>query len=80
MTRGPTWQVPMELVRSCLTAAATAALVRAELRGGLFQPHAEVERTAEGFVATVTFDEPRFPGRRQEMGLQLFAPLRENAR
>lgn len=76
---GPTWTVPMEIVRASLAGAAMAELVRLELRQAVFQPHAEVVRAEDRLVALCTYEEPAYPGRRQQAALKLLAVLKENA-
>ena len=76
---GPSWTIPMELVRVAANADGQAQTVAHALRHVHFKPHAVVERTPNGFVARVSYFDPRRPGRDNDFAVLLTAMPQENA-
>jgi hypothetical protein len=76
---GPSWTVPIEVVRACAVTQGTVDLTRLSLKDAKFQPHAVVWLAEGGFTALCTFEEPAYPGRAQELAVRLMSPARENA-
>lgn len=76
--RGPTWILPIELVRPLLSGADTARLVRMRIQGCTFAPHAEIELTASGFKAEIEYLDPRYPERSQSTPARLIVSPDEN--
>ena len=78
MNVGPRWTVPIELVRALALPVGIAEMTRIMLDGGWFQPHADVTATPEGFVASVYYASPRYPGRVMDQPIKLIGALHEN--
>lgn len=76
---GPTWTIPMEIVRASANRSGVQEITRLSLRHAVFQPHARVELVGNGWVAHCGYDDPKYPGRRQEIAILLIAVPQENA-
>jgi hypothetical protein len=58
-----TWAVPIEAVRYSATADGSRTLAQLAALHAEFQPHAIVELTPHGWVATVVYSKPGFSPR-----------------
>lgn len=54
--KGPTWCVPVEVVRALTNATGTALMLRHTLQHASFRPHADVVLTPNGFIADLTYE------------------------
>jgi len=77
--KGPCWTVPVEAVRSSANRIGREILAALTRRHVTFGPHVEVERMPKGFVASVTYEDPAYPGRRQAQPITLDWAPQENA-
>lgn len=77
--KAPTWVCPTELVRALAAPVGQEAMLHLELKGALFQPHALVRLYAGRFTAVVGFEDPTWPGRRQDCNVLLAGVPKENA-
>lgn len=78
-TRGPSWRVPVELLRGLVGPHDTKRLVEMSLRQARIQPHATVALVEDRFIATISFEEPKYPGRAQIAVFRLCALPQENS-
>lgn len=77
--RGPSWIIPIELIRPLLSGNDTARVVRMRGFGCTFSPHVRVELAASGFVADIEYFDPRYPERAMSTPARLVAAPDENA-
>lgn len=76
--RGPEWIIPMEAVRALATGQGSADIVRLSLAHALFRPHATCRLVDDRFIAICAFEEPKYPGRVQQLPVSLTAVPQEN--
>ena len=75
---GPRWKVPVEMIRASAMPAGLVELTRAEAQFAKFEPHAEVEVCPAGFMATVSFEVPKYSGRTQQISFLVWGVPNEN--
>lgn len=75
---GPRWTIPVEAVRAMAIPSEVGIMVRLALRQAQFRPHAELLLVDHRFVAEVTYDDPKYPGRPQQVHVGLSAVVQEN--
>ena len=74
----PRWTVPVELVRALALPMGVANMTSIVLECGLFQPHADVVVSGNGFVAEAYYEGPRYPGRVMALPVMLCGVVKEN--
>lgn len=75
----PSWDVPVEFVRHCVSGSGFGLLVKAERNGARFKPTARIFRRVGHFVAQVDFEEPIGPKAQDGQLVTLEPPLQENS-